>query len=344
MYEIYNTSEPEWKSITKNSDIHYSSQYCHLYEKVFGWKAELFLWKSDRVYVIYPYFVRKIDSHNYDIISTYNYGGPQFHSKKNPSKRSIDEFLNDFHNYCLSKKVVSEFVRFHPLFKNHRPFKSTGLLEKNREVVCIDLSLDGKEIWCGFNHACRKNINKAVREGVKIFESKDSTHLEKFYSLYIHTMERDRAKKFYFFPFGFFEDIAKILGDNASFFFAKYQDKIIAAVLFLHSSDIIYAFLGGGDESFFHARPNNLLIYEAALRAKANGFKYFILGGGKDPGDGIYRFKSSFSKKTLPFYIYKKIHIEDAYNRLVAERRKQEGKAGREIITGDFFPEYRKET
>ena len=58
----------------------------------------------------------------------------------------------------------------------------------------------------------------------------------------------------------------------------------------------VFSFLGGADAEFQMIRPTNLVIWETILWAPDAGKKRFIPGGGYTVSDGIFRFKSTFSK------------------------------------------------
>jgi hypothetical protein len=80
------------------------------------------------------------------------------------------------------------------------------------------------------------------------------------------------------------------------------------------------------------------VIWDTIGWAHDAGKKKFILGGGYKPDDGIFRFKSTFSKLRRPFYVYKRIHLEQDYEALA--------RRGREFNCLDhepagYFPSYR---
>jgi len=87
-------------------------------------------------------------------------------------------------------------------------------------------------------------------------------------------------------------------------------------------------------------RPNNMMLYQAALRYKTMGKKCFHLGGGYSGNDSLFKFKKGFNKNgLLDFYVGRKINNEDIYEKLVKEWKIKNGLG--ENFRFDFFPLYR---
>ena len=144
------------------------------------------------------------------------------------------------------------------------------------------------------------------------------------------------AESYYFFNKDFFKDTIQYMMNNAIIFLAKYQNKVIAGVLYIWGEHFSHAHFSAMDREFSHLRPNKLLHYHAILWSKKKGLKKLHLGGGKSGSDTdpLMHFKSGFSKLRADFYIAKRIHNHRIYNelcRLVNINSKEES----------FFPAYR---
>ena len=88
------------------------------------------------------------------------------------------------------------------------------------------------------------------------------------------------------------------------------------------------------DETSFALRPNDLLKVELIRWARATGKQRFVLGGGFQADDGIFRYKRSFAPDGLvPFEVGMRILRPDAYADLTE-------RAGGVREPG-FFPAYR---
>jgi hypothetical protein len=55
-----------------------------------------------------------------------------------------------------------------------------------------------------------------------------------------------------------------------------------------------------------------------SLWATMNNVKTFNLGGGLsiNPSDKLFKFKTNFSKNTMPFYIGKRVHLTEIYENI----------------------------
>ena len=156
-------------------------------------------------------------------------------------------------------------------------------------------------------------------------------------------MDRRGAGRGYYFPMEFFEKLRLDLPDGACWFHALLGDEVVSTELVLLSTATVYSFLGGTAEAAFDCRPNDLLKYEIIRWAKARGYQRYVLGGGYEPGDGIFRYKRSFSPRgTIPFRVGRRIHQPDKYRRLVAARSSYEKALGVHWTPkAGYFPEYR---
>lgn len=321
-------------------DIYFKEEYGKIYE--LNGEGELQQFRLENQYgtVIYNFLKREIpleSGKNYfDIATPYGYGGPLFLDYMDDESLNIlkDQFKESFTEYCQRENIVSEFIRFHPILENHRFLTDYMEVSYNRDTICIEIENEEK-ILENFAANGRKNLKKAQAAGIRV---EIGGNLEELYRLYIQTMERTNASDYYFFSKEFFRNTLDLLGDGAKIFSAYYDGKIIASLLVIHGGEFMHYHLIGSDYSFKEMGVNNMLIYQAARWGAANGKKYFHLGGGySGNGDTLFRFKRTFSKGELcHFYIGKKIHNLEIYNKL-AEERESRGKKEDTV----YFPIYR---
>jgi lipid II:glycine glycyltransferase (peptidoglycan interpeptide bridge formation enzyme) len=209
----------------------------------------------------------------------------------------------------------------------------------SRDVVWLDLTLSPDDLWSNhFQHSCRKNIARSAREGVRVFTGSSDEHIGEFVRIYNDTMRSRRALPQYYFPHGFFCALRDELPESARFVFAEYRDQIIAATLYLHDEADVFSYLGGADAGFQLARPTNAVIWDTVQWAQRAGKKRLILGGGYAPGDGIFRFKATFSRLRQAFYIYSRVHLEQEYA-LLERQCCEYFRVGK--LAGSYFPTYR---
>ena len=263
------------------------------------------------------------------------YSGPLHRGPLDADARSA--FADALARWCADTAVVTEFGHLHPWRARTELLDPAGV-EADREIVYVDLTLDPESLWRdSFTHACRKNINRARREGVRVFEATTEAHARELHRIYEQTMERRGALDAYRVPPDFFFSFLEQMPDNARIVLAEHEGRVAAATLYLYDDDDAYSYLGGSDHQFQRMRPTNAVVHDMILWARDRGIKRLVLGGGYGPDDGILRFKSSFSPLRRDFQVYRWVHLPDAYAELVERWRERHD--GAEV--GSYFPPYR---
>jgi len=326
----------------RQCDIHFTSEYMKIFEKQMDGKAMAFVQKLGKNFMLYPFFLRRIndlpffDSANemqeeyFDIVSPWYFGGPVFSTGDDVENEKLFlQFIKNFEIYCKQKNIVSEFTRFHPILKNHEPFLKHGEVKEEYDVAYVNLQQSKEEIWKNFKKSNRNAITKAKKNNVEVFHGGKEL-VDDFYRLYIKTMDRQKAGKFYYFPKDFFLSLFDAFEKNSVIFVAKHGEKTIAASLILFKCGIVHYWLSGSDSDFMHLCPNNIMLYEAILWFKKNGNKIFLLMGGSNPS--LRQFKFSFTNTLAKFYTYRKIHNQKIYDMLCKKSKTSEK---------DYFPAYR---
>ncbi|MGL5098617.1 MAG: lipid II:glycine glycyltransferase FemX [Fusobacteriaceae bacterium] len=323
-------------------DIYFKEEYGKIYELNGDGKLETFKIDGENGSVIYNFLKREIpikleENSYYDIITPYGYGGPLFsdYSDEKALEKLKNQFGMEFSQYCSDENIVSEFVRFHPIIKNHEFLKKHMEIIYNRDVVVEIFSAEEEKILESFSNSCRHATKKAKKNGIRVEITDD---IDKFHELYIKTMERNNALDYYKFSKEFFRNTMKLLGDGAKIFSAYYGNKIISSSITIHFGEYMHAHFGGTDPEYRDLDSNNLIDFEVIKWGAKNGKKYYNLGGGYSDGeDSLYRYKKGFTKKeSYQFYTGKKIYNNEIYTRLVQEREKE-----KDINDRDFFPLYR---
>lgn len=306
----------------RSRDIYHSYDYCFLHEaNGEGGARAVFFAGENGSKIFYPFILRAIAQGNmtvqyYDIESAYGYGGPVV---ENYNKADMADFESIFHNWCVSNKIVAEFIRFHPLLQNHKYFTYNINTELNRNVVFIDLTSGVEAIWLDhIKGENRTRIRKAVKSGVEI---RESLNYQRFIELYKSTMTRLDADDFYYFSENYFKQIFDENFKNLVLLEAVLDGRIIAGAIFLYSECYFHYHLGGSDANYLKYAPNNLLLYKAIETGYEKGMKKFLLGGGTTniEDDSLFRFKKTFSKNMTEFYIGKRIHNKVKYDELMSE-------------------------
>ncbi|CEG22103.1 FemAB family protein [Planococcus massiliensis] len=322
-------------------DIYYKKNYGLLYEQIENGTCEVFDFKSSTGSVRHLFIKKEIPlllngSQYFDISSPYGYGGPLITSCQEGKRNLLaKEFEAAFSSYCEEQQIVSEFVRFHPLFSNARDFSACYELAFKSFTTGTALAPYQDPIQHEFSKSTRKTIRKALKAGVTYRITKNPDSLAPFRTMYVETMKRIGAHDIYFFDDKYFAKCLEYFGDQIILAEAMYEGKVIGMELHFHFNKWIHTHLSATIEEFHHLAPVYVLTYAIAEWGKSNDAELIHSGGGKtsDPDDSLYLFKKKFGQNTqFEYYTGTRIWNEKIYSRLCDENGSMES---------DFFPAYR---
>jgi len=169
------------------------------------------------------------------------------------------------------------------------------------------LSLSEKEdqIFSGFRDSTKRNIKRALKEGVEvgIFTSFDS--VKEFYRLHCLT-RRDHGLPPQ--PYRFFKNIYQYVISKGSgiVVLTSYQSKYIAGAVFFHLGRKVLYKYGASDRRYQHLRANNLVMWEAIKWYSQNGYKSLCFGRTEPENQGLIQFKSGWgtTEQQINYYRY----------------------------------------
>ncbi len=344
MLSIYTLEQSEQWDITvrsfKNYDVYWLSGYVKAFKLHGDGEPLLFYYEADGTRGINVVMKRAISQDErfagiieadkyFDFATPYGYGGWLIEGE------NTSDLFAQYEKWCLDNNIVSEFVRFHPVLKNHVFSQSCYDVVPLGFTVALDLS-SPEIIWANITSKNRNVIRKAQKNSIKIYNGRYPEIYREFREIYNSTMDKDEADKYYYFSPEFYESVCEDLAQNAQVFYAKLDEKIIAASIMLVANGHMNYHLSGSLREYSSLAPTNLLLYEAALWGYANGCKTLYLGGGVGSGeDNLFKFKKSFYRldDLQQFHIGKKIINHKTYNELLHMRTDQPNSG--------YFPEYR---
>lgn len=341
MNRIINSDDLNWDFYLEQMplhkrDIYYTREYYRMYESNGDGIAKLFVFQESEKLALYPFLLNEIVGYNlqkkyFDIEAVYGYGGPLVSDELD--SEFVKHFEESFLFYCKQTNIVAEFIRFNPYLKNENIFTKRISVIHNRSTVYLDLKKSLAEIWNqDISSKNRNMIRKAEKNNLRV-EINENFH--EFRKLYEATMKKVSATQYYYFKDAYYEEM------SASKYFSviniKKENTVIAAAIFMHYDLYIHYHLAGSNQEYLGLAPNNLLLWEAIKYAKLLQCQVFHFGGGlsDDKEDSLYKFKSSFSKDSLDFYIGKRIHNNDIYSYLIEEWEK------RSHLKAKLFLQYR---
>jgi len=305
------------KHLPAGRSVFGSIGYARICERYRNCVPRLFVVASANGSICYPIHLRSTDVLPFAGVhrGMWDAGSPEFtgpllHEGSKPLALTFREKCDAAFD---SEGIITEFAHLNPWADNSNLLHATNVYF-DREIVWVDVSLSPEVLWRDhFARCCRYSISRAQREGVSTFCGTTDEDIGEFYRLYIQTMQRSHAQVSYYFPYEYFKAIRDELAGHARFVLAEYKGQIVAAALYLHDHANMFYYLAGSDESFHNVRAANAVIYDTICWAHAAGKKRMILGGGYKPNDGVFDFKSTFSRHRKSFHTYRRVHLEDNY-------------------------------
>lgn len=326
--------------IANYPDIYFEPGYARLYETNDN-KAVEYRFECEYGVITNLFMKRKINvSLNdgiqyFDIITPYGYGGPVIHYSTNQEKL-IEMYMDDFYKYTEQEKIISEFVRFHPIVGNGVDFREAYHSIYDRKTVGTNLTYDDV-IATEFSKHKRKDIRRILKNPAIHYEIDEHPEsLDDFIEVYYSTMDRDKADDYYYFGREYFQKLLDTFPNNITTGKVYLENKLIAMGLYFRYGEFLHAHLSGTLSDYIDYSPAYILKYALALYGHEKGYKVIHYGGGSSnsPENSLYKFKRDFGKNTeFDFYIAKKIWNETVYKKMCEA-------VGADIEAG-FFPAYR---
>jgi hypothetical protein len=250
-----------------------------------------------------------------DVVTPYGYGGPV---------GGDGSFWAAYEEWVRERGVVSTFVRFHPLYANHRG--APIHVETLAPTVAWRLDPE-RDLLAGLHFKHRNKVTKAERAGAAV---QQHDGLGEFVPLYEDTMRRLDADDFYFFEPAYWERLSRL---PLARFDAEIDGEVVASALCIATPPWLHYHLSGTTDAGRSTGSSTLVLLEAARWAQAAGYERFHLGGGLGgTEDSLHHFKARFDPEGLvEAAVGKAIHDEAAYREL----------SGGEACYDGFFPAYR---
>ncbi len=185
----------QWDSIVrsfKQYDVYWLSGYVRAFQLHGDGEPLLFLYEGEGIKGINVvmkrdiakdrHFVGKIEEGQYfDFATPYGYGGWLIEGEK------TDELFKAYHSWCENNGIISEFVRFHPMVKNHE--KASPFYEVIQLGEVIHMNLASPEvIWSNLTGFNQNRVRKAIKNSVKIYSGRYPEIYEAISKIYNSTM------------------------------------------------------------------------------------------------------------------------------------------------------------
>jgi len=169
----------------------------------------------------------------------------------------------------------------------------------------LNVSQTSNEIFSAFRDSTKRNIKKAIQNGVQVKIQNTLESVKEYYRLNCITRKVHGLPPQ---PFYFFKKIHEHIISNKKGFvaLAEHQNNVIAgAVFFQFNSQAIFKY-GASDPRYLSLRPNNLVMWEAIKWHFQNGFKILNFGRTELKNKGLLQFKRGWGteEEVLNYYKY----------------------------------------
>jgi hypothetical protein len=310
------------------ADVYYLSDYLEGARLLEAGTPTFLRLADDGGDVVFPFLLRETPGGGRDVITPYGMGGPVAIGRQPPTGR----FWELYQDWCEANRVVTTVIRFHSLFANQRYAGPGVRLERYADTT--GWRLDLPDLFAGMAGSHRTSCRKALKEGVRVRISPAPEHVSGFVELYEATMSRLAAGDFYLFPQDYWDSLTGPLRQQVVLVEAFVDGEVAAAALCLATQPWLHYHLSAASERGRALGATNLVLYETAEWARAQGFERFHLGGGVGgKEDSLAAFKRRFDPGgRLEWWLGKAVHDAEAYRKLTGREA--------EDVSG-FFPAYR---
>ncbi len=210
---------------------------------------------------------------------------------------SLETFLKEVKE--ITQKEKSIFLKIEPdLDFNHNlsNFKKSEKEIQPSKTIILDISKTEEELLNQMHPKTRYNIQLAKKKGILIEQSQE---IDSFLNLLKETAQKD---KFHLHPNDYYRKMLEKTDGMVKLFLAKHEGKTIAGDLICFFSDTATYLHGASDYKTRQLMAPHLLQWQAVLKAKEMGLKYYdFYGIDQKKWPGVTRFKKGFGGKEVNY-------------------------------------------
>lgn len=333
------SQKKEWTSYVKrsvNCDFYHSWNY-HALDHT--GTPLLFVEDNGEDFIAFPFIKRAVpETDYYDLTSVYGYCGPISNKVfSDLSEALLDAFRDTFLLFLKQEKIISVFSRLHPFFNQNPLLNKFGGVWENGQVVAIDLTVPLTVQESQYQDRVTRKIRQLKQRGFYVKAATADEDIEAFRAIYTANMMRLDASECYMFDEEYFVRLLRCEEYDARLIFVYDEtDLPVCGAIIVLANQIMQAHLLGTRKEFLHDSPAKLLTHEITLLGRAEGIKYYNLGGGLGfKKDSLFEWKSHFSKVTFDYCSWRYIADHATYNTLLVQMDIDPES------NVDFFPLYR---
>jgi hypothetical protein len=210
----------------------------------------------------------------------------------------FEKILEQIINY--GKTAGWKYIEFRI---GHKPLDNIAV-SKTYVNHILEFDGDEKQIYSRFRSSTKRNIKKAIKEGVESEICCTLDSMKAFYKLNCQTRKHHGLppQPWYFFKKVFEHIISQKRGFVAH---AIYDGKIVSSsVYFLFGRKAVYKW-GASDREYNYLRANNLIMWKAIEWCIRKELKSFDLGRTSPDNEGLLQYKNGWRGKQETIHYYK---------------------------------------
>ncbi len=167
----------------------------------------------------------------------------------------------------------------------------------------LNLSQSEEQVFSNFRDSTKRNVKKAMQEGVEVKINDSLESVNEFYRLNCMTRKEHGLppQPSHFFKKIYDHVISKNLGMVV---LASLGQENVAGAIYFHFGEKAVFKYGASDKKFQHLRANNLVMWEAIKWYSQNGYKSLCFGRTEPENQGLIQFKSGWGTAEQPIHYY----------------------------------------
>ncbi len=292
---------------------------CHAMSLSTGHNTYLYTFEADGVSIVCPIAERSFHGH-IDILTPYGFSGFT-------GNGSCLDFTRQWKQEAARRNYVCGYIGLNPILHNPDYYAPEDAYTYNC-IYAIDLQLEIEELFARLSKNRKRQLRSTDKSSTINFDQERILsfilrHYSDFY-------QRKGASAVYqFLP----ETIEELATRDCVILFGAEGENGIEEVMMLAFTPFVGEYLMSISNNDASRHTVNLL-WKAIHLLKDRGVRWFNLGGGIRPGDGVAQFKERFGGQVFPLQSLKQIYNTEIYANLCKQTHKDP-----EDLKG-YFPPY----
>jgi hypothetical protein len=231
--------------------------------------------------------------------------GPVLSSTSGDKSDILKSMLSSLEHFGVSNHIMRMKIMWPSKWGYTDIFSKLGYENVGTNIIfTVDLSNGAEDLWKRIYGNKRRNIKKAISNGVEFIETSSFEDIDKFYNLLLDVAARDN---FVPAPLSYFQTIWKSRSqkDKTKIFLARWKDNNISSVFATIHAKTIYALGFGYNSANLEVRPNDFLHWKIMEWGCKQGFSKYHMGE-VHPEQGVWRWKREWNGDQDPVYVFRK--------------------------------------